>query len=432
MASMKPDDYVDKTLIFSLHERLGRDRFEEPVQIGIPLPLGEYRHTDRIGLCTDTDETLPSVKSISARWHEKSIKWCLFEFSISMKANECRQIFIYRREQPIKKPELAAIEETPATLTVKTKQAEFSLDKKNPGLFKKIAFNGETISSASNLHFGYPVDTPLVSDIHQIGTRNHCTEAGLYQTEVAIQGSVKDKNDREILRIRQLWFFHQASDTARCLLTIHNPAAAIHEGGHWDLGDPNTVLLESATLGQMFEQPPEAVFMQAELDDDWKQLEATQVTLYQESSGGENWNSPVHLNRNNTIPLESKGYRVSFNSDVISGNRASPVFSIQTGADRYFNARVKRFWQNFPKSISLEEQKLCIELFPKQFPDLHEIQPGEKKTHEIVFSLSSRPDDLNWVENPLEVSLNLGWLKKSKALAGIRPTRFRCPAQSIN
>ena len=71
MASMKPDDYVDKTLIFSLHERLGRDRFEEPVQIGIPLPLGEYRHTDRIGLCTDSDDTLPEV-CLDLVWLKKS------------------------------------------------------------------------------------------------------------------------------------------------------------------------------------------------------------------------------------------------------------------------------------------------------------------------------------------------------------------------
>jgi hypothetical protein len=423
-AEQQVDRQVDKTLIFTLHERLGIDRLEEPVQIGVPLPAGEYHDTDRFGLCTDNDEMLPSAKTISARWHEKSIKWCLLKFCISIKANKSLKIFIYRRDPRTKSSTTSGIEETPATLTVKTQQAEFSLDKNKMGLFEKIIFNGEALSSASNLQFADAENIPLVSSIDHIETRSHCSEDGLYQTEVVIDGSLKNSNDRELLRIQQHWFFYHASDTAKCLLTIHNPAPAIHEGGHWDLGDPNSVLLESAALRQTFERPPQAVLMQAEPDDDWKKLESANIILYQESSGGENWNSPVHLNRNNAIPLELKGYRLSIDSDVTHGDRASPVFSIQTGKNQYFNARVKGFWQNFPKAFAFDKQELSIGLFPEQFPDLHEFQPGEKKTHEILFSLSSSPDDLNWVENPLEVRIDLDWLKNSNALPEIRHHDF--------
>ena len=79
---------MNKSHIFTVTESNGIDRAREPVQVGIPLPLGEYRSIDSFALCTEDNELLPSAKTVTARWHDKSIKWCLFNFDVSLQAGQ--------------------------------------------------------------------------------------------------------------------------------------------------------------------------------------------------------------------------------------------------------------------------------------------------------------------------------------------------------
>lgn len=54
---------------------------------------------------------------------------------------------------------------------------------------------------------------------------------------------------------------------------------------------------------------------------------------------------------------------------------------------KYLAVYVENFWQNFPKSVNKDDTYLKIGLFPEQHNELHELLPGEQKTHTIWISL---------------------------------------------
>ena len=54
--------------------------------------------------------------------------------------------------------------------------------------------------------------------------------------------------------------------------------------------------------------------------------------LYQDSSGGDNWRSTNHQNREGTVTLRFRGYRVREGTAERSGDRATPIVTQSRGA----------------------------------------------------------------------------------------------------
>src|SRR5207253_3077247 len=77
--------------------------------------------------------------------------------------------------------------------------------------------------------------------------------------------------------------------------------------------------------------------------------------IYQDSSGGETWQSRNHVNRKNRVPCSFRGYRVRYGKEEIVGRRASPIVSL-VGDKLVVSAAIPEFWQQFPKSITLEKR----------------------------------------------------------------------------
>ena len=92
-------------------------------------------------------------------------------------------------------------------------------------------------------------------------------------------------------------------------LRLHNPRAAVHPGNIWDLGDPGSVLFKRLDLRIAKERALYSLngVPQEELT---ATVSSGQFNLYQESSGGENWDSPVHLNRHDRVPMTVRGWRL--------------------------------------------------------------------------------------------------------------------------
>src|SRR5690606_4385846 len=110
------------------------------------------------------------------------------------------------------------------------------------------------------------------------------------------------------------------------------------------------------------------------------------VAIYQDSSGGENWDSHNHVNRFGQSPCAFKGDRVR--QSVLEctqaterfGQRATPTVYVETSSGNLAIA-VPEFWQQFPKAITANKHEIAIELFPSSCSDLYELQGGEQKTH---------------------------------------------------
>jgi hypothetical protein len=206
---------------------------------------------------------------------------------------------------------------------------------------------------------------------------------------------------------------------ARVAITLHNEQAAVHPGGCWDLGDPRSIILDDASIHIRWphNEPATGIRCSREFGRPFETFRQA-LELYQDSSGGDNWQSHNHLNRHRHVPCRFRGYRLVADGGDDSGQRATPIISIER--DRQcLAASVPLFWQNFPKAIEADTNGITIRLFPRQSADGHELQPGEQKTH--IFHVAFAPDDitpepLDWTRSPIQLHVAPDWIEATNAV----------------
>src|SRR5690606_23216292 len=100
------------------------------------------------------------------------------------------------------------------------------------------------------------------------------------------------------------------------------------------------------------------------------------------------------------------------------GLRATPFAALHSEAGG-LQVHLQDFWQNFPKALSCNDQTgLSLSLFPASFADLHELQPGERKTHTLWFDLSGRAN-LAWAADPMVPTLDPHWWRDCEVIGDL-------------
>jgi hypothetical protein len=156
----------------------------------------------------------------------------------------------------------------------------------------------------------------------------------------------------------------------------------------------------------------------------WQPIEAP-FEIYQDSSGGDNWKSTAHINRDRRVPLTFRGYRLTNGSAVTNGLRATPIVAAEGGA---VGICLPYFWENFPKAIAVDEQSISVGLFPQQHADVFEIQGGEQKTHEMFVLFGNDPitdEPLEWCRTPVVASVDPTWTFSTGAVPFLTPLEDR-------
>ena len=242
---------------------------------------------------------------------------------------------------------------------------------------------------------------------------------GSLEAAVAVSGRVAATEGLSY-EIRMQFFRDLAA--VRAEIRVRNSRRAEHAGGFWDLGDPASVLLREVALVAAFREPIAAIRCSPSMEMPL-QPHKVPFEIYQESSGGVRWNSPAHRNRNGVVPLKMQGYDIRDGQGTARGTRATPIVSATVGRHQ-FAATVPYFWQEFPKSIGVDAMQATVALFPSRFPDLHELQAGEQKTH--VVGLAFGPDPvtdvpLDWCRDPLTVVVPPQQFAAANAFPAIAP-----------
>jgi len=167
-------------------------------------------------------------------------------------------------------------------------------------------------------------------------------------------------------------------------LTIRNPNPAQHPGGNWDLGNPGSLLIQdlSVQLVLSSDTTVEKLLVRETLSGTVKQANQS-IELFQASSGGENWNSSNHIDRNRNVPMPFRGYRLRVDDNESTANRATPYVALESGGATLAVART-RFWQNFPMAIRASGNRIDVGLLPKESGYPHELQGGEQKTFQFA------------------------------------------------
>lgn len=380
----------------SVIEKNGFNRDREPVSLGIPFPKGTIFGEEDVYLQDSIGAFVDSQTQVLAYWPDKSIKWLLCDFQASVASLEKKafQILINsQKEQAVLKSGIKVIK-AHDSIVVDTGVAEFRLDNNEFKLFSAVGVSEFILTNVKEKVF-FP----------KIGNIDIEVE-GVLRTTLKISGCFKSRGNQFFANFSARLSFYAHKNFVKCEFTIHNPRKAGHKGGFWDLGKKGSIFFRDLSLCvKLNDTSPCETEWCAELEKGYSKT-IKPLRIYQDSSGGENWKSSNHCNRDGKVMNSFCGYKVYEDGNVIlEGKRAEPVVSIVSGNKR-ISVVLKDFWQNFPKSLETKEGSIVLGLLPKYYSDMYELQGGEQKTHVFYMDFADMPlgaSSLGWVNNPLSV-----------------------------
>ena len=400
----------------TIKETNGIERVREPVSIGIPFPKGEV--TDPSLLCVlDKDGgVIPFATKILNTWFDGSSRWVLFDLQISLQPYEETACFITtesKRKSEGVFPYRIRIEENAEEFIVRTGEAEFYVNRAAFQPFKQVKLNDSETLDRSRLLLVDDNGSEWEARAGRSFVESYNNLKAILNLEGCF-GSVNGKRDHD-LRFKSRLFFWAGYSFASVEFTIWNPEAARHPGGLWDLGDEGSRFFKELSF-ELSTKPGDHYRSQYCAEPAGKVVNAGDVCIYQDSSGGENWKSRNHVNHLGRVPISFRGYRTYRSGDLIDeGLRATPIISITNGKVGIAGT-LRHFWQNFPSSLEADGNCLRIGVFPKYFSDMFELQGGEQKTHRVWLHFNSGdvdPNPLAWVHYPLIPRASTEWCCQS-------------------
>jgi hypothetical protein len=428
-------------------------RARHPITIGTPWPRGALHDTTELELRDSAGQPAPVQCEALARWSDGSIKWLLVDLllpaqtTLDAPADETWTLTAVAgptRTASTPAPAIRIVE-TPDRFDVDTGVANFQVSRRQlETLIRVFADRSEVATGRHAQNISALLrgrDGKLLKG--RIDTSAIKT-AGPLRATIVLTGELAGRDFLQF--VCRVCFFVDTS-LVRVRLTIHNPRRARHAGGLWDLGDPGSVLFRSLDLVAQFSDhgdggaiaaagdsakasPVDRVYWRAEPDEPSHVCTGTELlAIEQASSGGENWQSPNHVDRHGRVPETFRGYVIRQAGRKTRGLRASPVIA-RVGERSATAVAVPEFWQQFPKRLTASAKRIDVELFPQFEGSYHELQGGEQKTHTVWFnfarSVSANQGDvllesLGWVHRPARVAVAAEWTSATGAIPYFLP-----------
>ncbi len=425
---MKPhysEDKAELPLILSFAEKCGIRRDQEPITMGVPFPQGLVFDSTTLGLYSESDDSISLQWQVTARWKDQSIQWALLDFQVSVKPygttsyrlDNSENLSGYLQDSPL------IFSQSSEQHVVKTGAASFFLNPRVFSPFARVVIDGKDA-----------LNEKRISSFSLTDAKGQKHEPTITSMIVESQGPVRltlrfegifSNTEVSAFRFRARLSFFAGSAVVKLEFTLHNPQAADHPGGCWDLGDEGSLFFKDLSWHVALRESGQA-FHGWNVDSDQPMMieDSPNIEIYQDSSGGSNWNSPNHVNRFGEVKQRYSGYRVARDGVIVrKGKRATPTLFV-TREGTSIVGTIQNFWQNFPKALELDNNVMYLRLFPNQFEDIYELQAGEQKTHTCVvaFTQSSNPEVVvNWIHAPLRTSISAAWYSGTKAVRYLSP-----------
>ena len=344
----------------------GKATTSVPVTTGVCLPRSAVMDPSRLAVVTPAGETLRTQVDVTERWSDGSSKWVLLNFvarELPPGASEWNVSLLERTS--------GASELVPAGVTECEDGFDLILGEKT----RRVTFPND-VSGGESFEFAK--------------VKADCTE-GLVRSEYVYRRECRRTRMRLACRVTR-W---RDCDRVRLDVTLHNPKAARHVGGLWDLGDPGSihferlgvhVACESDNIGWLLESGTELSW----IDLSKRLAKGLPFSVTQASSGRPNWNSPNHVDATGKNPLAYRGYKAETPRGQLTGDHATPVVAMRSGQQN-LSMFVPEFWQLFPNAMHGGRNGLRAGLFPEISGSQHELQGGEQKTQTIWLAASDEP-----------------------------------------
>ncbi len=400
------------TIVVQVPDDPSTVRVAEPVTLGLPFPAGFCTDETHLGV-SNAAGSLPLQTRVLERWPDGSIRWALLDFQANAPASYDVRVAATATAVPV---DGLVVREEDGAAEVESAGLVFRVYPKGQFRLDVRGRHGRTAVRRVNIDLTRRDGTLLHPDVSSVAWES----TGTLRSVLCVSASIGSDISSGLQLLVRLHFY-AGSPTIRFEVTVLNPARAAHPDGIWELGDPGSVLIRDCSV-RIETGAPSDVRCSVDCDHALETLPLP-FELYQDSSGGEHWQSSVHVNRDGVIPVSFRGYRLKAAAETREGLRATPVVWTDDGFART-GVAIRQFWQNSPKSLESDGRQIVLRLFPKQFGDLHEIQGGERKTHafHVAFAddqVSAMP--LDWARRPAQASAAPAWYCGAGAVPYLTP-----------
>jgi hypothetical protein len=406
------------------------------VRVGVPLPRGwldDPHALSAVHTSKDASHSgeMPLQTRVLARWPDRSIKWLLTDLAVQDDAAGTAHTVVLRQstESLNQAPSSAAmrVTESPIHCEVDTGAAVFAFKQGSDALITgvRLASGVECLSSGVQLRLSGAnpgkTATALLTRVDSVSV----AEQGPVSTVVLLEGSFKGECPLEFTARCTLV---QGSATAVIDLRLRNPRAAMHRGGLWDLGDPASFLISEAAVVMKPACTDVLLERRVTADGPIEHGTDTHWSILQDSSGGQHWDSPNHLEADDQLGVSFQGYAirssgqtVSADKGIMTAGRAQPTLAA-LGKGLALAVSVRDFWQNFPKSLEWARGELRIGLFPSGRRVPVELQGGEQKRHRLALAFGLEESVVNDAERAVDgphAWVDPAWVEASGAVRGL-------------
>ncbi len=362
----------------------GTNGVPTPFSVGLPLPKGAFWPKQKLQLVTGSGEAVISSVTPISLWDDKSIRWC--------------QVDGYSEQLESQKYFLT---EAQASLFIK-QDCCFEEDNKFILKSKDLTFQVATDSFLSLKQITdaniAPLDiSPLFSLTEKCSNFTLINSALLTKTSSCnhpIYATLKQQyraqvdEGKKYLNVVVEYKLDYPSNQLKINLSIHNPMPLIQKNGQWDLGNENSIELSSFGLKLSL---PNSAFSVADSNINSGEFRRfDQWSLRINNSGGENWQSKNHVDKNGVVPKTERGAEIvevtNQQTRKHSTLRPSPVFDLSNQAQR-FVIDINHMWEKFPLQVAAYNNDIDVNFCDDSAASPIELQPGEIKFHSLSIVL---------------------------------------------
>lgn len=434
----RPQDFVAKIRI---DEEFGYARVNEAIRLGVPFPRGLIYDAAEIAMSDSHERKIAHQCRVLANWPDRSIKWMLLDALVCVERNECAQFSLIRNDHAKEQkkadpaPELRIFEaaeqfvvDTGAVKVVVARATSSSISSVQLGSIEFLAIGGLYTS----------LRTTNGDEYRAVIDRVQVEESGLLRASFVTEGGFVHEGRRSPILFKSRLVFVAGSALVQLEFQLRNPQAAHHVGGLWDLGDAGSCTFSDLSIYIQPGRPTFGVQWYPDLVSisDAQHSNYSRFVFYQDSSGGEHWDSPNHVDSANNPTVSFSGYQIKAGSSgefklIGEGSRATPCLRVMTD-NGWIAIATRNFWQNFPKAIRLDDGLLSIGLFPAECAADFELQGGEQKRHVVYLDFGPHGHDstIPLMQSPLEVSVDPLWIEQTRVIpwfgAAERDANRRC------
>jgi len=392
-------------------------------ETGVALPFGLVKTIKQVRLSNDQTTLDCFIRPLSY-WPDKSIKWLYVGHLTPHMSSQTLRLLVMKDEVEVTEP--AKYEGIRFNKQADMFGIEFGKIKQQVALspfnfVSSLNVDGQPLSIENGQLVVEDSEGKVLSaQVEQVNCEEYlCPNSGnIMALDVVFSGILATSQATNTLQFCITARYFAQSSAIKLSCSLHNTQAAHHPAGKWDLGDPGSVLLGKFALRFSITHHT-TICYQSEIGTECH--DAKSIHIQQNSSAGKNWQSPVHVDKQNRPSLGLKGYVLQHNAERTEvAKRANPLISVGF-AQHTLCAYMDNFWQAFPSALEVNHETLELSFLPTMHAGLlHELQGGEKIGKSATLRFSSNGKTLKrLVSVPMRPEPQ--WLAKTKCLPWFGP-----------